>query len=103
MSPLLPLEARAAYGTEVPVVRKVKPVLPAGVYALRGREMIKAVHKNCIFRHQKERIRCETETCYAQLTGENRESDFGRTWDRRSRNLARPGRQEPGPNAIKDR
>src|ERR1043166_8438432 len=95
MRPLLPLGARAAYGTEVPVVRKVKPVLqPAGV---PGSQKIGAGHKKLHFRASNRENRCE-EASYAQRTGENRESYSGCIWNRRSRNLARRSWHEPGPN-----
>src|SRR6476646_8006440 len=95
MSPLLPLGARPAYGTEVPMARKLNLYLLTGVQAAAVHCERGAVHKNCHFGHQTERIRCE-EACYARLTGEYREQHFGHTWDRRSRNFARPGRRGLG-------
>src|SRR5215470_6379954 len=99
MEPLLPLGTRSAYGTEVPVVPNVKPVLP-GASRRPERAKAAAADRNCIFGRQTERI--VVNQLATPITGENRESHFGRTWDRRSRNLARHGRHGLGANKIED-
>src|SRR5215813_8823858 len=99
MWPLLPLGTRSAYGTVVPVVPNVKPVLP-GVRLAAGAGQSRGRRQKLHFRAANGENSCEP-ACYA-ITGENRESHFGRTWDRRSRNLARRGRHGLGPNEIED-
>jgi hypothetical protein len=70
---LLPLEALAAYGTEVPKVRNVNLSFLTVVQVAGSRKSGAGMQKDCNFAHQIERIRTVGKFGELQLQERNRE------------------------------